>query len=112
MGWTPKEDWKRDPAKWVDAPAFLEQTPRELEALKERNRRTAQAAADAIEDQRRQARSRRKPQIRAAAEAQDPDRPEAAASNSPRSQDRRPRRSPGWAETPGSTKTPTPNCWR
>jgi hypothetical protein len=79
MGWTPREEWKRDPAKWVDAPAFLEQTPRELEALKERNRRTAQAAADAIEDQRRQAVREAQAQIRAAAEASDPDRAEAAA---------------------------------
>lgn len=79
MGWTPQEDWKRDPSKWVDAPTFLEQTPRELETLKERNRRTAQAAADAIEDQRRQARIDAQAEIRAAAEAQDPERAEAAA---------------------------------
>src|SRR5690348_13392619 len=57
MGWTPKEDWRRDPDKWQDAPDFLERTTSEVETLKERNRaleeskkRTAQAAADAIEE--------------------------------------------------------------
>lgn len=79
MGWTPKEDWKRDPSKWVDAPDFLENTPRELDTLKERNRRTAQAAADAIEDSRRQARIEAQAEVRAAAEAADPERAEAAA---------------------------------
>ena len=53
MGWTPKEEWKRDPAKWVDAPEFLENTPRVLAELKERSDRTARAAAEAIEDERR-----------------------------------------------------------
>src|SRR5258706_3104612 len=66
MGWTPKEDWKRDPTKWVDAPDFLEQTPRELESLKERNRRTAQAASDAIEETQRRARAEAEDRVRLA----------------------------------------------
>ncbi len=79
MGWTPKEDWKRDPTKWRDAPEFLENTPKELDALKERNRRTAQAAEAAIEDAQRRARQEAEAAVRAAAEAQDPDAAEAAA---------------------------------
>src|SRR5258706_15243845 len=76
MGWTPKEDWKRDPAKWVDAPDFLEQTPRELESLKERNRRTAQAASDAIEETQRRARAEAEDRVRL---AEPPDERVAAA---------------------------------
>src|SRR5258706_13646106 len=76
MGWTPKEDWKRDPAKWVDAPDFLEQTPRELESLKERNRRTAQAASDAIEETQRRARAEAEDRVRL---AETPDERVAAA---------------------------------
>lgn len=79
MGWTPKEDWKRDPARWVDAPEFLEKTPAELDTLKERLRRTSQAAADAIEEERRRARIEAQNEIRAAAEAQDPERAARAA---------------------------------
>lgn len=78
-GHLPKEEWKRDPNKWVDAKTYLERLPDELDSLKERNRRTAQAAADAIEDQRRQARIDAQAEIRAAAEAQDPERAETAA---------------------------------
>src|SRR5258706_1735262 len=76
MGWTPKENWKRDPAKWVDAPDFLEQTPRELESLKERNRRTAQAASDAIEETQRRARAAAEDRVRL---AETPDERVAAA---------------------------------
>jgi hypothetical protein len=54
LGWKPIEEWTRDPDKFVDAPEFLEQTPRILADLKERGERTAQAAAIAIEDARRQ----------------------------------------------------------
>ncbi len=79
MGWTPKEDWKRDPAKWVDAPDFLEQTPRELETLKERLRRTAQAAEAAMADTQRQARADAEARVRAAAEAKDPEEATRAA---------------------------------
>lgn len=78
-GHTPKEEWKRDPSKWVDARAYLERLPDELDSLKERNRRTAQAAADAIEDERRRARIDAQNEIRAAAEAGDPERATRAA---------------------------------
>lgn len=53
MGWTPKEEWKRDPAEWRDELQFFEDTPRVVADLKERSERTAQAAAAAIEEERR-----------------------------------------------------------
>lgn len=77
--WVPKEEWKRDPDKWTDHRTYLERLPAELETLQERNRRTAQAAADAIEDERRRARAEAQTEIRAAAEAKDPERAEKAA---------------------------------
>ena len=79
LGWTPKEEWSRDPDKWVDADQFLENTPRQIETLKERLKRTGQAAEAAIEESRRQARLEAQAEIRAAAEAQDPERAAAAA---------------------------------
>ena len=78
-GHTPKEEWTRDPAKWVDERTYLERLPDEVKALQERNRRTAQAAAEAIEDSRRQARIEAQAEVRAAAEAADPDRADRAA---------------------------------
>ena len=53
MGWTPQEEWKRDPSKWVDAPEFLEQTPKVIASLKEQGERQARAAAAVIEETRR-----------------------------------------------------------
>ena len=44
MGWVPKEEWKRDPDKWTDAPEFLETTPHRFETLQERQRRWGQIA--------------------------------------------------------------------
>lgn len=80
LGWTPKEQWTRDPDRWRDAPEFLEQTASQVEALKERAKaldervkRTAQAAAEAIEETRRQERQKAQAELRAAAEAQDPE---------------------------------------
>lgn len=79
VGWKPQEEWDRDPSKWTDHRTFLKQTPREIETLKERLKRTGQAAADAIEDARRQARIEAQAEIRAAAEAKDPEAAERAA---------------------------------
>lgn len=73
LGWTPLEDWKRDPEKWVDADRFLEETPRQIDTLKERLKRTGQAAEDAIEEERRRARIEAQAELRRAAEANDPD---------------------------------------
>ncbi len=78
-GWTPKEEWTRDPVKWTDAATYLENTPKEVKTLKERLSRTAQAAADAIEDQRRQARIDAQAEVRKAAEDKDPEAAVAAA---------------------------------
>ncbi len=79
MGWVDKDEWKRDPTKWTDAPQFLEQTPRQLQALKESRARNAQAAADAIEESRRVARAEALAEVAAAAEASDPVAAQAAA---------------------------------
>ena len=78
MGWTPKEEWKRDPAKWVDAPDFLENTPRELELAKDRLRRNAQATEAVIEEERRRSRQQAIDELRAAERAGDTERANAA----------------------------------
>lgn len=77
MGWAPKESWTRDPAKWEDEIAFLEKTTTAVEdlqarnkALQERSERVNQAAAQAIEDERRRVRDEATKVIR---EADDPD---------------------------------------
>ena len=36
QGWTPKEDWKGDPDKWVDAPVFVERGDKIAGILKSR----------------------------------------------------------------------------
>lgn len=79
LGWTPKEDWKRDPSKWVDAPEFLDNTPKQIETLKERLKRTGQAAESVIEDNRRRMRAEIEAELNAAVEAQDPQGAKAAA---------------------------------
>lgn len=79
FGWVPKEEWKRDPALHRDAETFLRDTPKELQAHKERARRAAQAAEAAFEDDRRRLRDEAEAKVRAAAEAQDPEAAAAAA---------------------------------
>jgi hypothetical protein len=76
MGWTPIEDWKRDPSKWVDAPEFLENTPKVIAELKERGERIDRAAAAAIEEVRQKKAEDAQRIIR---ESDDPDKREAAA---------------------------------
>jgi hypothetical protein len=78
MGWTPKEEWKRDPAKWVDAPDFLENTPRELEAAKDRLKRSAQATEAFVEEEKRRARQQAIEELRAAERAGETDKANAA----------------------------------
>ena len=54
LGWKSLEEWgTRPPDKFVDAPEFLEQTPKVIADLKERSERASRAAAAAIEDERR-----------------------------------------------------------
>lgn len=79
LGWTPKEDWTRDPAKWRDAPEFLEDTPRQIETLKERLKRTGQVTSDLLEEERRKARIEAQAELRQAAEAGNADAASAAA---------------------------------
>ncbi len=45
MGWVPLDEWKRDPSKWEDAPAFLERQPDRMNRL----RATREATAATIE---------------------------------------------------------------
>ena len=71
MGWVPREEWSRDPDRWVDADEFLEQKPRELETLKERLKRTGQAADAAIEEAKRRAREEAEAELRQAARTGD-----------------------------------------
>lgn len=75
-GWVSKEEWPRDPAKHVDARAYLERLPDELETAKDRLRRTAQATETALEDVRRQERLRALEEIRS--NAGDPEKVNAA----------------------------------
>lgn len=76
MGWKPKEEWTRDPDKFVDAPEFLENTPKVLAELKERGERQARAAAAAIEDERAR---KMEEATRVIRESDDPKQREAAA---------------------------------
>lgn len=79
MGWTPKDKWTRDPAKWVDARTFVTNTPSELKSLKERLKRTTQAAEQVIDDTRRRVREEIEAELAAAEEAGDGKRMRAAA---------------------------------
>ncbi len=66
MGWVDKDEWTRDPTKWTDADQFLERTPTELTSLKDRLKRTGQAADAAIENARRLAREEAEAELRQA----------------------------------------------
>lgn len=79
IGWTPKEEWKRDPDKWVDARTFLQKTPEEIKTLKERLKRTGQAAENVIEENNRRLRSQFEAELKAAVEAKDPEGAKVAA---------------------------------
>lgn len=78
-GWVSKEEWPRDPAKHVDARAYLERLPEELETAKDRLKRTAQATEAVVEEERRRARQQAIEDLRAAERAGDADRANAAA---------------------------------
>lgn len=79
LGWRPQEEWTRDPAKWVDAEAFIQNTPREIEALKESRKRVAQAADAAIEEARRRGREEAQAKLDQAVEDGDKDAARIAA---------------------------------
>ena len=86
MGWAPKEEWKRDPTKWEDEFQFLDRTPTELVATRQRNaelaeraKRAAQAAEAAFEEDRRRLLAEAEAKVRAAANAKDPEAAAAAA---------------------------------
>lgn len=79
LGWVPLEEWKRDPAKWSDAPAYLEETPRQIETLKDRLKRTGQVIEAEVEETRRRTIQEAEGRIIAAAESGDKDAALAAA---------------------------------
>ncbi len=56
LGWKGPEEWTGAPDQFVDAPEFLDNTPKVIADLKESGKRAAQAAAAAIEDERRRIR--------------------------------------------------------
>ncbi len=68
LGWKSREEWgDRAPANWMPASQFLERTPTEIENLKDRLKRTGQAAETAIEDARKRAVQEAEIALRAAA---------------------------------------------
>ena len=67
MGWVPLEEWTREPSSWVEADEFLETTTKKIDNLKDRLKRTGQAADAAIEEARRRAREEAEIQLRQAA---------------------------------------------
>lgn len=73
LGWVPQEEWTRDPAKWADADKFLENTPREVENLRERLKRNDAAAELALAAERRLAREEAERKIREAAKSGNPE---------------------------------------
>ena len=107
MGWTPKEEWKRDPAEWRDELQFLEDTPRVVADLKERSERTAQAAAAAIEEERRR---KVEEATRVIRESEDPAEREQAAAKLRDTQALLRKRQPGWRAILGSTPTRDRAC--
>lgn len=46
MGWRPKEEYNRDPARWVDAKTFVERGERELPVLRDRYRKIDERLAN------------------------------------------------------------------
>jgi hypothetical protein len=67
MGWVPKEEWTRDPAKWTDAPEFLERTPTELATVKDRLHRVSRTVEESLAETRRRAREEAEAELRDAA---------------------------------------------
>ena len=67
MGWVPLEEWTREPSSWVEADEFLDTTTKKIDNLKDRLKRTGQAADAAIEEARRRAREEAEMQLRQAA---------------------------------------------
>lgn len=73
LGWVPKEEWKRNPERWVEATDFLESHAQKLSELKDQSERSNRAAAAAIDETRRQALQDAEAKLRAATQAQDED---------------------------------------
>lgn len=81
MGWSPKDRWKGDPEKWVDAKTFILNTPKALKAAKQQVERVVRVSAEQMEKLRTDAMATARAEVRAAAASGDPDQIEAAAEN-------------------------------
>lgn len=79
MGWVPKEEWKRDPAKWVEADQYLENTPTEIAALKDDRRRMGNVAEAMAEEARQRGIREAEDRLKQATEKGDTDGAVAAA---------------------------------
>lgn len=71
MGHSPREKWKGDPDKWIDAKTFILNTPKVIKSTKDQLDRSARAAAAAMEGVRSAAIADAKARIAAAAAAGD-----------------------------------------
>lgn len=70
-GWVPLDEWKRDPAKWVDADIYLDRMPGEVQRLRDRAKRTGAVADAAADAERRRKREAAEAEVRAAVQAGD-----------------------------------------
>src|SRR3990172_12212288 len=46
LGWTPKEEWKGNPEKWIDAKAFVERGQEIMPILRSNNKRLQQEVSE------------------------------------------------------------------
>lgn len=81
MGWSPKDRWKGDPEKWVDAKTFILNTPKALKAAKQQVERVVRVSAEQMEKLRTDAMATARAEVRAAAASGDPEQIELAAEN-------------------------------
>lgn len=81
MGWSPKEKWKGDPDKWVDAPTFIKNTPKALKSAKQQVERNMRVAAERLAEVQANALATAKAQLREAAASGDADAIEEATEN-------------------------------
>ena len=87
LGWVDKSEWTRDPEAWEDADKFFEKIPTKLKTLEDEAKRTAQAAAEALEETHRRARAEAEAEMLAAIEAGNKELAQAALKKLNRSDD-------------------------
>lgn len=79
MGWSPKDKWRGDPDKHIDAKAFILNTPKAMKAAKSQGEMAARAAERALEKARTDAIADARAEVAAAAAAGDADAADVAA---------------------------------